>query len=560
MFITKKSSLFSVPAKTSVKKSVATDTSNQFLFGAAKQSAKTLSGNGAAKFSTTNSPWVDQFGKLGSYKTPRSYQEIVNDCETLWAEDKTLCTKFIAYIRMINRKTDILFSTSKTDKAQVGAELKYEGIMRMLWLSQKDSKVFWNNIGLFISAGSCKDIISMLQYDLVFHGWDGRKLDWNRFGNLIKTLLNDAGTVNLMKKYLPQIKARSACKTVESQADNIIGKWICSILFGTKESSANYKRYRQLKTSGNAHEWQQLISQKKFDQLDFKKIHGRALNLLVKSKFLKNQGLSFTYEKWVDEQETIKYTGFVHELLCELDTNNDTNFVKTVDKQFLELVSKVKGSEENLTKFIVVRDTSASMGSVASGTKYTCMNIGKALALYFSEFLTGTFANHWIEFNSSAKLHKWSGSTASARWKNDRSSYVGSTNFQSVINLFCDMKRNGTPESDFPSGILCISDSEFNPVSLGKTNVEQALFSLQQAGFSKDYLDTFKIVLWNLQSGYYGANTGKKFETFGDVKNVYYFSGYSAATVKFLLENKVETALDLFMTAMDQELLNLIEV
>lgn len=559
MFTTKKSSLFSVPAKTSVKKSTI-ETGNQFLFGAKKEAAKVLSGNGAIKFSTTNNPFVDQFGVLGSYKTPRQFNEIVNDCETLWAEDKSLCVKFIAYIRTINRKTDIVLTGIKTDQAQVGAELKYEGIMRMLWLSQKDAKAFWNNVGLFLSVGSCKDIVTMLQYDLMFHGWEGRKLDWNKFGDLIKTLLDSPDTVNLMKKYLPQIKARSACKSVESQADNIIAKWICSILFGNKENSSNYKKYRQLKVSGNAHEWQQLISQKQFTKIDFKKIHGRALNLLVKSKFLKNQGLSFTYEKWVDAQETVKYTGFVHELLCELDSNRENNFVKTVDKQFLELVNKVKGSDENLTKFIVVRDTSASMGSIATGTKFSCMNIGKALALYFSEFLTGTFANHWIEFNSDAKLHQWKGATASARWYADRSSYVGGTDFQSVINLFCKMKKQGTPEADFPNGILCISDSEFNPVSLGKTNVEQALDSLRKAGFSKDYLDTFKIVLWNLQSGYYGSTTGKKFETFGDVKNVYYFSGYSAATVKFLLDNKVETAADLFLAAMDQQVLNLIQV
>lgn len=559
MFDTKKKMLFATPTKKTSGK-VKADTSNQFLFGASKEAAKTLSGNGAAKFLSSGSEFVDQFGKLGSYKVPRKFEEIANDCEILWAENKLNCVKFIAYSRMINRTTDLLLLNAKTSKAQVGAELKHEGIMRMLWLAMKSPETFYSNINLFISAGSCKDIIVMLQYDLMFHGWEDRKLDWTIFGNLIVTLLNNPSTVNLMKKYLPQIKARSACKTIESQADNIIGKWICSVLFGSKESSYNYKQYRQLKVSGTAHEWQQLISKKQFDKLDFKKIHGRALNLLVKSKFLKNQGLSYTYEKWVDNQETVKYTGFVHELLCELDTNKETNFVKTVDKQFVELVNKVKGSDENLTKFIVVRDTSGSMCSTASGTKFSCFNIGKALALYFSEFLTGTFANHWIEFNSDAKLHQWKGATASAKWKNDNSSYVGGTNFQSVINLFCRMKKQGTPEADFPTGILCISDGEFNPSDLGKTNVETALSSLRKAGFSQDYVDSFKIVLWNLQSGYYGANTGKKFETFGDVKNVYYFSGYSAATVKFIMENKVETAADLFNAAMDQELLNLIKI
>src|SRR5690606_28258215 len=122
-----------------------------------------------------------------------------------------------------------------------------------------------------------------------------------------------------LKKYLPQIKATSACTTVESQADTLIGKWICSLLFGTKdnETGSTYKRYRKLKSGGTAHEWQQLISQRKFDRIDFSKIHGRALNLLVRSKFLANQGLADKYAAWVAKPETeVKYTGFVHELFA----------------------------------------------------------------------------------------------------------------------------------------------------------------------------------------------------------------------------------------------------
>ena len=436
--------------------------------------------------------------------------------------------------------------------------------MRMLWLSQKSPEAFWNNIGLFLSAGSLKDLVVMLKTDLLYNGWEGRVLDWNKFGILIMSLLEDKSTTNLMKKYLPQIKSNSSLTTIESQANNIIAKWICSLLFGSKSdnSGSTYKMYRKLKTSGTAHEWQKLISQKNFTRIDFGKISGRALNLLVKGKFLHNQNLRDAYSEWVNSKntKTIKYTGFVHELLCELDSNRDNLFEKTVEKQFTELVSKVKMSDENLTKLIVVRDTSGSMGSTAAGTKFSCNAIAKALGLYFSEFLTGDFAGHWIEFNSNAKLHQWKGSDVVSRWRNDRASYLGGTNFQSVIDLFCKMKLSGVVESDFPQGILCISDGEFNPSELGKTNVETALKKLKRAGFSNDYVNSFKIILWNLQNNYYGRGSGEKFETFGPVKNVHYLSGYSAASVKFILNNKVETAEDVFNEAMNQELLYLVKV
>ena len=283
-------------------------TGNQFLHGAAKESAKTLSGNSALKYSTTGNLFVDQFGSLSSYKAPRNYFDISNDCAALWALDKETFVKFTLYLRMISRKTKLLNGVS-TEQPQSGAELKHEGIMRMVWLSQKDPDLFWENIGLFIAAGSVKDIFVMLRQDLVYHGWDDRKLNWTKFGDLILSLLNNDQTVNLVKKYLPQIRANKSCTTVEAQANNTIAKWICSLVFGGKEGSTTYKQYRQLKNSGTAHQWQQLISQRKFDELDFDAIHGRALNLLVRSKFLKNQSLQTRYSEWInsDEVKSVKY-------------------------------------------------------------------------------------------------------------------------------------------------------------------------------------------------------------------------------------------------------------
>lgn len=554
MFTTKKASLFEVKKKSVVN--------NSFVAAGLKKSSETVSGNGAVKYSSTGNPFVDQFGKLGSYKAPRDFNEISRDCELLWAENKLLCVVMIYYIRTITRVVQ-LFNGLSSSVSQKGAELKHEGIFRMIWLHQKAPDTFWKNIGLFVSVGSWKDIITMLQYDLMYNGWENRALNWNKFGELILSGLNNDKTSELLKKYLPQIKSNSVCTTVESQADNIIGKWICSLLFGSKESSANYKKYRQLKSKGTAHEWQKLISQSKHELIDFAKIHGRALNLLVRGKYLKNQGLEEKYNEWITKPETeVKYTGFVHELFSKLPGSLGSlnqNEQVTINKQFETLVEKGKTEKVSETNLIVVRDTSGSMGSTATGTNMSCYNIGKALALYFSEFLSGAFSNSWIEFNSDAVMHNWKGSTPLEKWYNDHSNFVGNTNFLSVINLFCRIKRQGVAEADFPTGILCISDSEFNPSSLGRKNVESALNLLRQGGFSEDYVSKFVIVLWNLQSNYYGRGTGEMFETYGDVPNVYYFSGYSASVISFLNGN-VKNAGELFKEAMDQEILNMIEL
>lgn len=563
MFDSKVKSLFPSTGNATTKGTSA------FVSAGLKKGAETLSGNGALKYSSTGNTLVDQFGVMGKYKAPRAFSEISKDAELLWASDKWDAVAFSVFLRMINRETMYLDGT-KTSVPQRGGELRHEGIMRFLWLHFKDEESFWSNIGLFISAGSWKDIFTMLSYDLVHHGWAGRKLNWTKFGELILSGLENKNTSDLVKKYLPQIKAKSACKTVEAQADTMIAKWICHLIFGGKMGSSNssstyensgttYKAYRKLKTSGTAHEWQKLISTKQFDRIDFNKIHGRALSKLVQGKFLFNQKLSEKYAEWITAPETkdVKYTGFVHELfegMGRWSTRKPSKIEEdTINKQFDTLVKK--GGEAGQTSLIVVRDTSGSMGSVATGTTMSCYDIGKALALYFSEFLTGRFADAWIEFNSNAQMHTWKGHTPVDKWKNDKSSYVGGTNFQSVINLFADLKSKGVSEEDFPTGILCISDSEFNPTSLGKTNVDAAKETLRRAGFSKDYVDNFVIVLWNLQSGYYGAGTGEKFETYGDVQNVFYFSGYSASTVGFLTNTKIKTAAELAREALSQELI-----
>lgn len=534
---------------------------NAFVTSGLKSSAETLSGNGALKYSTTGDPFVDQFGKLGSYKAPRPRGDIERDCELLWAADPLTAVKFIVFLRMISRTPSL--SGRKLESAQRGGELRNEGIRRMMWLARKSPETFRANLALFTALGSWRDPFEMLKIDVMENGWNERQLDWDSIVGLIQAGLSNENTSELVKKWLPSLRADSKCKTAGTQSDNIVAKFLCSKLVKSKSEKnpgSAYRSYRKLKSSGTAHEWQKQISRAEFGSIDFASIHGRALNRLVRSKFLDNQGLRAAYEKWVEKPETeAKFTGFVHELFSRLPSSL-SGLGKaeqlTINKQFATLVEK--GGSTEATKFIVVRDTSGSMGSAASGTNMSCFNIAKSLALYFSEFLEGEFANAWIEFNSDAKMHTWKGKTPLEKWYNDHSAVVGSTEFQSVIRLFARLLKNGVPESEFPKGILCISDGEFNPTAqLSETNVTAAKKTLAEAGFSKDYVDSFVIVLWNLQSRYYGRGTGEKFETYGNVQNVFYFSGYSASIVA-MLTSKLKTARELLDAALSQDAIQLV--
>jgi hypothetical protein len=562
MFDSKQKALIKSAVKPVVK---STGTKNPFVEAAMQRSSVVLSGNGAKKYSTTGNEFVDQFGKLGEMKAPRSYTDISSDMSVLWASNKKATVDFTLYVRMITRTT-MLPDGTKTTVPQRGSGLRYEGIMRMMWLHVNHPDTFWKNIPLFVAAGSWKDIIMLLSYDLQYNGWDKRLLNWDQFGKMILAGLENPVHSELIKKYLPAIKSNTQCKTIEAQADNLIGKWLCSLLFGNKGESSGwtYKKYRQLKSSGTAHEWQQLISQGKHQLVNFNTVHGRALAQMVSGKYITNNGLETRYNDWIDSQPVAKFTGYVHELFKVMPSRPFQ--IQTLNKQFDGLVETAKKGATQGTSLIVVRDTSGSMSSSAAGTSQSCYDIGKALALFFSEMLPeGEFANSWIEFNSDAKMHQWKGSTAYEKWVNDSSNYIGGTDFQSVIKLFVKMKQKGIDESQFPTGILCISDSEFNPTQLGGTNVRVALGALRNGGFSEEYIAKFKIVLWNLQSNYYGEGTGSKFETYGDVDNVYYFSGYDGSVIAFLtgVEGQIsepKNARELFEAAMNQEIMGLVTV
>ena len=562
MFNSKQNNLFGDDKATSA---------SAFVKAGMKESARTLSGNMAEKFSTTGNPFVDQFTSLGNYKVPRNPEDIFRDMSVLAARNLTLAVKFILYLRIITRVVN-LFTGERTKTVQRGAGLRHESIMRMIWLHIYHPAVFYKNITLLILAGSWKDIIQMLSYDVQYNGWVHRKLDWQRIVQLIVAGLENPNTHNLVKKYLPQIKAKSKCSTLEAQADNVIAKYICNELFGN--DIKHYKQYRKLKTSGTAHQWQQLISQRRFLEIDFDTVHGRALAQMVSGKFLTNQGLDKKYEEWLSTKPVAKFTGFVHELFqpylydCGLTLYFKYKFQEdTVNKQFAQLVETAKKDANTSTSMIVVRDTSGSMQAIAAGTTIQCGNLAKALALFFSKMLPeGPFANAWIEFNSEAQMHYWEGATPTEQWQNDKSGYVGNTNFQSVIDLFCEIRLDTSiSEEQFPTGIICISDGEFDPADLYKTNVEAAREKLLKAGFSPEYVKNFKIVLWDLRNNYYGLRSSTKFETYEDVENVFYFSGYDGSIMAFLTgteyqKSEPKTAEELFSAAMDQELLNMIQV
>lgn len=97
-----------------------------------------------------------------------------------------------------------------------------------------------------------------------------------------------------------------------------------------------------------------------------------------------------------------------------------------------------------------------------------------------------------------------------------------------------------------------------------KSNFHSFLERLEKAGFSKEFINSFKIVLWDIPNAYYG-NARVQFEDFADAPNFFYISGLDGSAVAFLMEGKEmkvtpRNAKELFAAAMDQDLLNRLEI
>lgn len=549
---------------------------NSFVQAATKATHETLSGNGSVKYTTSGDDFVDNFAAISTFKEPREYAEVAQDMQRLWSQDPQKCLKLAVYIRMITRKSQVLrhfgMDKAETLETQKGQGLKNEGIMRMLWIAMNHPQTFWENFPLFIAAGSWKDIITMLNLDLQYHGWEGRKLDWRIMKNFLYAGLHNPNTTHLVRKYLPTIRTNAKAKTLEAQADTLIGRWLARELFPEADLATACKNYRQVKSKGVAHEWQQLISKQLYKEIKFDKIAGRALQLIVNSKFLQNHDLRDSYTEWIKSRSTAKYTGFVFELFKPLEPIDtwgrgyiykyDEASKATINAQFKGLVETRKG--KITSRFLVARDISGSMTSEAKGCGMSSYSVAKAIALYFSEFLTGPFANHYIEFADKCRMVEWKGNTPVDKWVNDKNDDFGDTNFLLIANLFVSLKQQGVPESDFPEGVLCVSDGEFNAGKFSYSNVsnfQEFRKILRDGGFSEEFVSNFKLVLWDIPNGYY-SKTGTTFEDFADAPNTFHMSGYDPSIISFLMEGGYNpcNSKELMEVCLDQELLNRLRV
>lgn len=522
--------------------------------------------NGAISYNTFGTALLDQFGKAGVYRG-RDINDVWSDQNILWSENPEFALKFPFYLRMITRQSNVI-GHGKTEKVQRGAGARDEAFKRLLWIAKYHPEEFYRNLWLLPVVGSWKDLWVLLSFDGA-----NEYLNEQKFFEVIAEGINDPSHKDLVKKYMPRIRSSKKCTTSWAMKTNTLAKRFADV------AGWSYKDYRTYKTSGEAHTFQKIICKGLYSNIDWKTIPGKALLNLVSGKFLTNHNLEDTYYDWIKSQPVAKFNGYAFELGRKLGNSkyefNKTSRITriTVDKQFDGLIataSKDGGAIQG--NVLCALDTSGSMNGPAlddAGTTpfHVCISLG----IYFSELNQGAFHNTVAMFDDTSTLLKLKGKTFSDKWNEIISQQTawGSTNFQSVIDLIVDTRKNHpeVPLEDFPSTLVVVSDMQFNPSTSyynrisEQTNYEAAMSKLRKV-FPSEFVDNFKIIWW-----YCSNRKTSDFPSTMENGGTYMMSGFDGSIISFLLggdivvktpDKKMPSMEDIIQAAFNQEVLTLI--
>lgn len=525
--------------------------------------------NGAISYSTIGTALLDQFGKAGVYRG-RTINEVWSEQERLWGEDPVNALKFPFYLRMITRQTNVL-GGEKTGAVQRGQGAKDESFKRLLWIAKYHPEEFYRNLWVLPVVGSWKDlwVLLSMEEDLVV-------LDHKKFFEVMAQGINDPNHKDLVKKYLPRIRSDRKCTTVWAKRTNALAKEFANF------AGWSFKDYREFKSTGKAHEFQTVICQGLYSNINWNTIPGKALLNLVSGKFLEKHNLSDAYIKWLQSQPVAKFNGYPFELgrkVRTLGPNANSLATKiTIDKQFDGLIATAKRDGGAIKGNVLCGlDNSSSMTWVTLDNAGTMpLDVCMSLGVYFSELNTGAFHNVVASFDNTSKLMTLSGTfSEKINYLRKNCRGMGGTNFQSLVDLIVDTRKAHPemPLEDFPETLLVVSDMQFNPTrtwwddeewaskEVEKTNYETAIAKLSEV-FPKEFVDNFKIVWW-----YCSNRPTSDFPSTMENAGTYMMSGYDGAIISFLLggdavdENgkPVKPSMeDIVMSTLNQEVLALI--
>lgn len=445
--------------------------------------------NGMEGYKHTDHALVDFNFKVASYRTNKG--QAVTDFNKVLKEGDKYTLKYMMYLRDAREglgERD-LFKTAMLELLKSNVSDKDEIVYTLI--AQTPEYGRWDDLWVLLDTAYKADVIAAVKTQLAA---DMKKL--------VEAKGEHTESISLLGKWMPSENASS--RETKRLAHLFISELGATPRSYRKMLSALRGKLNVVETLACANEW---------EKIDYNTVPSKA-NLKYKNAFLahdEERRRTFLSKAIAGDKEVKVHmaVAFPHEIVHKY--THGGSYVQGGYDQSLEAYWKNLKPCVGLKDTIVVRDGSGSMTCRVGGTDVTAMDISTALAIYCSQYLSGSFKNKFITFSSQAKLVDLSG-TGSLKTKLERTYREGdcsTTNIQNVFELILKTawESNMKPE-DMPSTVLIISDMEFNPASGSASywsyncpmNAGSNVFKAMDAKFKAAGYKLPKLAFWNVNS------------------------------------------------------------
>jgi hypothetical protein len=455
-----------------------------------REASKTYTENGDVTFSTTANANLDFFGSAGALRgNPTKVIDLFSEA-----------------VRE-NKETAILNMFHLRDaRGGVGEREAFRKAYKVLAMSYPEDAI--KLMPAVVEYGRWDDLFCLLD---LHNGIINEAL----VNFISKQLYEDIGnmrrhkSVSLCAKWMPSINTSS--KKARKTARFLANKMGCS---------ARHYRYLLSTLRRYIDILERHMSTKDYT-FDYSKLPAKALMKHTKA-FLRHDSERYTSYKADLSNRKVKAKTSVlypHEII----NMSDTELRESVWRDIKRHVGD--------TKTIVVRDGSGSMTCLQGGNVRP-LDVATSLAILFSEQLTGAFKDRFITFSRVPELVDLSRRTT-LKEKLDKCRRYNScenTDIMAVYRLILDVEKNCDPK-DWIDRIVIISDMQFDYGTRNVPTYEEA-----KRMFDAEGIPLPTIVYWNVASRVDFPSS--------NLKNVRFVSGFSQHTIKAILENKGDTAIE----------------
>lgn len=461
--------------------------------------------NGALGYKSTGSALVDFNFKLASYRNPRNYGDIIKDFAKVWGENNELALKYLFYMRDV--------------REGVGERETFRQCIKELAnVNVLDSRVFdWIE-----EYGRLDDIFVFFDTKLEdkMIQWVNQKL----FDDTINATNNKP--ISLLAKWMPSINTSSR-KTRD------LANRFCKAL--NIQSKDYRKTLSKLRTYLDVLE--KKLCKNEWDKVNYESVPSNA-NLKYNKAFYKHdkeRRESYLESLKKGEAKINSKVLFPHDIVNKYVGRSywDTK-VNKYDEALEQIWKGLPNYIQDKSNILVVRDGSGSMTSTVGNTTIQALDVSTALAIYFSEKLSGPYKDKFITFSSRPEFVDLSKLSTLHDKLVECYSYddCSNTNIEATFDLILKVaKQNNLSQEEIPT-VLIISDMEFDHATYYTS--KNTLFKDIAKKFNNAGYDLPRCVFWNVNSR---TNTIPLTQNKMGVTLV---SGFSPAITKLVLNGELD--------------------